>query len=170
MAVWSIIDAEQVTASARWDAEYFSPENLRLVALLLRHKPQTIESFADVTDGIHGSPEWVEEGITYLSAKCVREHFVNINVAGQISSAQDSANPRTRARMGDVVITSVGTIGNAAVIEDWMLPANMDRHLGIIRVRDPKGVDPYFLATFLNSKFGRFQSVRESTGNVQLNL
>src|SRR5207245_2548834 len=111
MAVWSIIETEDVAVPARWDAEYFTPKNLRLAAILGKRKPPKIESFADVTDGIHGSPEWVDEGVTYLSAKCVREHFVNIQAAGQISNSQDAANPRTRARSGDVVITSVGTIG-----------------------------------------------------------
>jgi type I restriction enzyme, S subunit len=46
----------------------------------------------------------------------------------------------------------------------------MDRHLGIIRISESSNVDPYYLATFLNSAFGRFQTLRESTGNVQLNL
>lgn len=63
----------------------------------------------------------------------------------------------------------MGTIGNAAVIEDYVLPANMDRHLGIIRINDNL-VDSYYLSAFLNCEFGKFQTLRESTGNVQLNL
>ncbi|MBE7370033.1 hypothetical protein [Ramlibacter pallidus] len=171
MAVWSILEAPNLGKAERWDAEFFSPSNLALSAQLGRHNPVRIDTFADVTDGIHASPEWVNEGgVAYLSAKCVREHAIDPTGAGRISKTQDAANPRTRARKGDVIITSVGTIGNAAVVEDWMLPANMDRHLAIIRIRDPKEIDPYYLATFLNSEFGRFQSIRESTGNVQLNL
>jgi type I restriction enzyme, S subunit len=83
---------------------------------------------------------------------------------------QDAANPRTRARLHDVLLTTVGTIGNAAVANEDIVPANMDRHLGIIRIRQNVDVDPYYLATFLNSELGRFQTWRESTGNVQLNL
>lgn len=170
MAVWSIIESKELDAAARHDAEYFQPENLRKAATLAKANPKPISAFADVTDGIHASPEWVTTGIPYLSAKCVREHYIALDAAGQISVAQDAANPRTRARAGDVIVTSVGTIGNAAVIEPNMLPANMDRHLGIIRIRDPRKVDPYYLATFLNCEFGRFQTQREATGNVQLNL
>lgn len=171
MAVWSVLKTKVVTAAERWDAEFFAPENLRLARQLDKHQPVRIDAFADVTDGIHSSPDWVETGgVSYLSAKCVREHTIDVNGAGKISARQDASNPRTRARAGDVIITSVGTIGNAAVVEGWMLPANMDRHLGIIRIRDKTAVDPYYLATFLNCLFGRFQSVRESTGNVQLNL
>ena len=49
-----------------------------------------------------------------------------------------------------------------------MLPANSDRHVGIIRLTDK--LNPYLLSTFLLSKYGRNQTVRETTGNVQPNL
>jgi hypothetical protein len=39
---------------------------------------------------------------------------------------------------------------------------------GIVRIE--KDFKPYFLSTFILSKYGRFQTLRESTGNVQLNL
>jgi hypothetical protein len=130
-----------------------------------------VDSFADVTDGIHASPDWVDEGgVIYLSAKCVKDNYFVLSDAGQISQEQNRANPRTQARAGDVLLTTVGTIGNAAVVQEESLPANMDRHLGIIRIREGAEVDPYYLAIFLNSKFGRFQALRESTGNMQLNL
>src|SRR5437868_2893187 len=111
MAVWSIVKGDDIDAAERWDAEFFRPENLRRAAILAKHKPQPVATFADVTDGIHASPEWVQSGVRYLSAKCIRDHSVALDAAGQISRAQDAANPRTRARAGDVVVTSVGTIG-----------------------------------------------------------
>ena len=46
----------------------------------------------------------------------------------------------------------------------------MDRHVGIIRIRKDAEVDPFYLAAFFNCSYGRFQTWRESTGNVQLNL
>jgi restriction endonuclease S subunit len=49
------------------------------------------------------------------------------------------------------------------------LPANSDRHVGIIRINNQDFL-PRFVSTFLLSKYGRFQTWRESTGNVQLNL
>ena len=170
MAVWSEIYLSCLPPSMRLDPEYYKPENYRLIAELEKAGAKPIGSFADVTDGIHASPQWVEdgEGVTYLSAKSVKDNYITLTSAGQISKAQDTANQRTRARVGDVLLTTVGTIGNAAVVEAETLPANMDRHLGIIRVLDD--TNPYYLATFLNSKYGRFQSLREATGNVQLNL
>lgn len=157
------------TVGLRLDAEYYQPEYLRLVAQLVRAGAVRLGTIADITDGIHGSPEWVDDrGVTYLSAKCVKDNCIALGDAGQISAAQDSANPRTRARIDDVLITTVGTIGNSAVVCPAVLPANMDRHLGIVRLHP--GIDPYYLSTFLNSRYGRFQTLREATGNVQLNL
>jgi restriction endonuclease S subunit len=155
----------------RLDPEYYQPNYLELEEILKAIDPIAVEDFAYVTDGIHTSPDWVDEGgILYLSAKCVKNNYFVLSDAGQISQNQNRLNPRTQARVGDVLLTTVGTIGNAAVVDANILPANMDRHLGIIRISEKSNVDPYYVATFLNSKFGYFQSLRESTGNVQLNL
>jgi type I restriction enzyme M protein len=170
MAVWSVVDYHSLPG-LRLDPEYYHPQYLELAAQLRRANPVTIDTFAYVTDGIHGSPVWVDsDGITYLSAKSVKDNFFELGTAGQISKSQHEANPRTSARIDDVLVTTVGTIGNTAVVYKDILPANMDRHLGIIRITDTQAVDPYYLATFLNCRFGRFQTIRESTGNVQLNL
>jgi len=172
MAVWT----EQLLSSLptlRLDSEYYQPLYLKLSSQLDGLKPVKLgdRGIAYVTDGIHGSPDVVDaDGIRYLSAKCVKDNFFVLDDTLQISKTQDAQNPRTRPRVGDVLVTTVGTIGNAAVVTQDILPANTDRHLGLIRLFPDSGVDPYFLATFLNTKYGRFQTLRESTGNVQLNL
>jgi type I restriction enzyme S subunit len=163
--------ASQVKKDLRLDAEYYRPNHLRLIRLLDESEPSTIGSFASVTDGIHGSPDVVEEdGIRYLSAKCVKDNYFSIDDTLLISRQQHANNRRTQMRVGDVLVTTVGTIGNAVVVTDDISPANADRHLGIIRVNTGSEWDPYYLATFLNSRLGRFQTMREATGNVQLNL
>ncbi len=170
MAVWSSVNISQLP-NFRFDAEYYQPNYVELSQQLAKVNPLPIGEFAFVTDGIHASPEWVEEdGMRYFSAKSVKDNEIILHTAGQISIEQHRANPRTEAQVNDVLLTTVGTIGNAAVVDEDVLPANMDRHLGIIRIRGVDYVDPYYLATFLNSKYGVFQSIRESTGNVQLNL
>ncbi len=167
----SSVSLHRLTETLRLDPEYYQPHYLELANKLSAANPVPVDSFAYVTDGIHGSPEWVDHGgVTYLSAQCVKDNYFVLSGTGQISQDQNSQNPRTQARLGDVLLTTVGTIGNAAVVYEEILPANMDRHLGIIRTRANEDADPYYLATFLNSEFGRFQTFREATGNVQLNL
>lgn len=169
-AVWSRISAAQAVAY-RLDPEYYQPEYLKLEATLASAEAQRVDDFAYVTDGIHASPDWVEDGgVRYLSAKCVKDNFFVLTDAGQISQEQNLQNMRTYLEKDDILLTTVGTIGNCAVVIDDVLPANIDRHVGLIRINHPDNVDPYFVATFLNSRYGRMQTLRESTGNVQLNL
>lgn len=171
MAVWSAIRLSELAIGLRLDPEYYQPSNLADAQRLAATSPAAIGSFAVVTDGIHASPDEVEDGgVRYLSAKCVKNNFFALGDALRISEAQHSANPRTSLREFDVLVTTVGTIGNAAVVQADILPANADRHLGIVRIKPDSNIDPYYLSAFLNSKFGRFQTLREATGNVQLNL
>ncbi len=171
MAVWNVIDRAEIVQRERMDAEYYQPDYLKREQILQRLPCYTLGSIAFVTDGIHASPDVVEEGgVRYLSAKCVKNNEFSLADTLEISHTQDSANLRTRLREGDLLLTTVGTIGNAAVVQPELLPSNIDRHVGLIRIRPDAPVDAYFAATFLNSSFGRFQSLREATGNVQLNL
>lgn len=171
MATHSVINVSGLAQGLRIDPEYYQPRYLEDAGRLECMDCEFVGEFAFVTDGIHASPDEVEEGgIRYLSAKCVRSNDFSLGSVIKISHAQHEANPRTSLRQEDILITTVGTIGNAAVVQADLIPANSDRHLGIIRVNEGSNFDPYFVAAFLNSEFGRFQSLREATGNVQLNL
>jgi hypothetical protein len=170
MAVLNEVPLSRVQEFGRTDAEYFKPTyeaSFRRVSFCQGEK---IARLANITDGIHASPEITENGIRYISAKCVKDNEFVIDGCINISQKQHEANPRTQLREGDVIITTVGTIGNVAVVDEDITPCNCDRHVGIIRIKEPNDFSPFYLSTFLNSKYGQFQSLRESAGNVQLNL
>lgn len=136
---------------------------------MLRFGGFRLGDIATVTDGIHASINFEEgTGIRVISAKHPKENYFDCDVCEEISRADHDANPRTALRVDDVIISTVGTIGNCAVVREDMLPANSDRHVGIIRLKQK--VPSRFLSTFLLSRYGRFQTLRETTGNVQLNL
>jgi len=170
MAVWSVVKLSALPR-LRLDAEYYQPRYLRLIKYLESKSTVRLDQLAYITDGIHGSPDVVEDGgVQYLSAKSVKNNHFSLGDTLQISKTQDAQNKRTRLKVGDVLLTTVGTIGNAAVVTDDIVPSNIDRHLGLIRLNDNSDFDPYYISTFLNSRFGKLQTLRESTGNVQLNL
>jgi restriction endonuclease S subunit len=154
----------------RLDPEYYQPDNLRLYNKLSHIEYKKISEIAFVTDGIHESISFDENSkILLISAKSPKENYFETTGLSYISKEQDMKNPRTRLRIDDIIISSVGTIGNCAVVDDSILPANSDRHVGIIRIQNQK-YKPRFISAFLLSKYGRFQTLREATGNVQLNL
>jgi len=163
----SAVRVSETCSSNRLDAEYYQPHYRELLNRLILANAIPVQEFAYVTDGIHGSPDWADEdGVAYLLAKCVKENHLVLTEAGQISHEQHTSDPRTQAHLNDVLLTCIGTIGAAAVVSQEVLPASVDRNLGIIRIREDR-VDPYYLATFFNCAYGRFQTSREATGNVQ---
>jgi len=154
----------------RLDADYFGKNALMAVDRLVAHGSVRLSSVAKITDGIHESLPFIEDGpVKVLSAKHPKDNYINAFGFETIPQAYHDKNPRTSLQDGDVLISTVGTIGNAAVVTKDILPANSDRHVGIVRPF-PGDVSPYFLSTFLTGKYGRVQSLREATGNVQLNL
>lgn len=154
----------------RFDADYFGKTPIAAMQRLLAIRAIPLMSIAKVTDGIHESLPFIEDGpVKVLSAKHPKDNYIDTTAYETISLAYHDQNPRTQLRTGDVLLSTVGTIGNAAVVTEDILPANSDRHIGIIRPKSGS-ISPYFLSTFLTGRYGRIQSMREATGNVQLNL
>jgi Type I restriction modification DNA specificity domain len=154
----------------RLDAEYFLKQNLSLLKQIEKNAFAVIGDFAYVTDGIHTSIDYCENSnVNLFSATTPRENYFDLNRQVFISEKAHITNPRTALLNNDIIISTVGTIGNCAVVDETVLPANSDRHVGIIRLLNQDFL-PRYVSTFLLTKFGRFQTWRESTGNVQLNL
>lgn len=154
----------------RLDAEYYKKENIERNLVLNQKGYSRIGEFAYVTDGIHTSIDYSDDsGINLFSATTPRENYFDLSRGAYISAKAHGENPRTALQEDDIIISTVGTIGNCAVVNNSVLPANSDRHVGIVRIINDKFY-PRFISTFLLTKYGRFQTLRESTGNVQLNL
>lgn len=165
----SEINFNMLNTEKRFDPEYFIKKNILLFAQLKKRGCMQVHQLAYVTDGIHTSIDYSEDSnINLISATSPKENIFDLSRQVFISRKSHEENPRTSLKVGDVIISTVGTIGNCAVVDDTVLPANSDRHVGIIRVNSQ--FSPYFISTFLLSKYGKFQTLRESTGNVQLNL
>lgn len=170
MITYSIIQKSQLEGAHRLDAEYYQPEYLAKMKSIQSIPHIELQEIAYVTDGEHGSPIWDEDsGIKYFSAQHVKDSFIDDSDAKTISKIIDARNGRSKLKEGDVLLSTVGTIGFAGLVTDDLLPANIDRHVARIALKE-NTLDPKFLVAFLNSSYGRFQTIRESTGNVQLNL
>ena len=169
ISVLNLSDAMKDNDSKRIDSEYFKREYLEKLDLLKKGGCICISDIAEVTDGIHTSIDYSEDsGINLISATSPKENVFDLSRNVFISQDAHNKNPRTALKENDVIISTVGTIGNCAVVDKSILPANSDRHVGIIRITGD--YSSYFLSTFLLTKYGRMQTFREATGNVQLNL
>lgn len=125
----------QLNREFRIDAEYFYKINLQMQALIRSRSHVAMGDIGFVTDGIHTSIDYDENsGINLISATSPRQNVFNLTRNAYISEKAHNANPRTALRKDDVILSTVGTIGNCAVVDESMLPANADRHVGIIRL------------------------------------
>ena len=167
----SEISYNTILSENRFDSEFFLREDLHKENQIDLLSPFKISDFAVVTDGIHSSIDFDEDSkINLISAKAPKQNFFDLSGTGYISCFQNDQNPRTQLISNDVIVSTVGTIGNCAVVNDSVLPANADRHVGIIRINDNSLIKPRYLSTFILSKYGQYQTRRFTTGNVQPNL
>ncbi|NNH66826.1 restriction endonuclease subunit S [Rhizobium laguerreae] len=107
-----------------------------------------ISSLADVTDfildGTHGSPKRTDTGIPVLSAQNVVNGVLNYATDRFTSDEEYAAfAKRVSIKRSDVLLTIVGTIGRAAVV-DHVKPAVFQRSVAILRPR-AKTLDARYL-------------------------
>lgn len=117
-----------------------------------------------VSDGPFGSQlkteEYLSAGIPLFRVSDVENLLVNLADIVYISAEKQKQLSRSKVIPGDILITKAGRIGSSAVIPQSISEANITSHLALIRLKD--NIDPYFIAAFLESKYGRLLSERSS--------
>ena len=67
MAVWSSIKYSKIQGFNRADAEFYKPGYQEFFERVKSYDGERISNFAYITDGIHASPQIVEDGTRYIS-------------------------------------------------------------------------------------------------------
>ena len=70
-------------------------------------------------------------------------------------------------KANDILVSVVGTLGNACIVSEKDIPAVFSCKSTVIRA---KGIDPYFLTAYLNSKYGKSLLLRKGRGVIQKGL
>lgn len=166
MATTFFIPLSTLSHDKRIDSKYYQLEYLEKDNYLTEIGTSSLKSIAYVTDGEHGSVNFVPNGIKYLTAENIKKGYVDISKIRYIGSATDEKNRRARVEIGNILFSIKGTLGEVALATDELLPANMNRDVAIIKLYD-KSVLPEFVVMFLMSKYGRYQAEREGSGGVQ---
>jgi len=165
------VKGSELIGAHRIDAEAYQREVLNAYIALARLPHVQLGEVAFITDGQHGYHVIDETSeIKHLTAQCIRNGYVDASNADRISAEMHARNQRSACESGDVVLSTAGTIGSAGVVTADVLPANMDQDLARIKIYDQHQLNPWYVATFLSSWFGRLQTGRESTGQVQQHL
>lgn len=169
MAVWNTIYLSSLENFKDFSSEYYRKDYIQKSELIRRIGTVKVGKIAYITDGEHGSPCWSDtSGIKYITAEYIKENYIEQGQFRQITEEQDRRNIRARLQSGDILIYSVGAYaGLAAVAEPHLFPANIPRSVAIIRINKKNELKSEYVATFLNSIFGKFQTLRLRAGNSQ---
>jgi type I restriction enzyme S subunit len=102
-------------------------------------------------DGPHHSPEYVDDGIPFLSARNIKAEGWNLEDAKYISTDDyEEFCRRVKPEVGDVLYTKGGTTGVARAV-DLRFPFQVWVHVAVLKL-DRRKVVPKFLAAALNSR------------------
>ena len=138
-------------------AEYYGKNYVFTANVVKKLNHRTLHEISKrITDGDHGSADYQDNGILYLLSESVQEGYIDISKCRFITAQKNEELKRSELHPGDVVVTKTGVYyGKSAVIPKDISKANMIAHVGKIELK--KGYNPYFVSTFLNSKYGYYQ-------------
>jgi hypothetical protein len=170
MAVINHIHLSELEDEIRYDPQYYTPENMLFEEEIKAFPTIYLGKVALITDGQHGYFKLDENSdIRQITAKCIKEGLVDKTNADRLAHITHNNNLRSSLAVNDVLVTTAGTIGQVGLVTEEIPPANIDQDIGRIAINGD-GVSPYFIWAFLQSKFGRFQIERFTTGQVQTHL
>ncbi len=94
-----------------------------------------------------------EEGVMLLNGKNIKESMINYNDVVYISGIDNDKLTKSKLKPKDLLITITGQFsGVSLVVPKDILECNISANITRIILKDDH--DPYYFATFLNSKFG----------------
>ncbi len=155
------------TLSFRTDAEFFKKEYLRGDKAITKNgydKLVTITKKINV--GYVGSmvEYYREDGIVLLQTKNIDAFFINDNNLIRVTTEFHQELKKSQINFEDILIARSGSFGKASIY----LEKNTINSSDIILVEAAKeSINPYFLVSYLNSKYGINQMIRFSSGGLQ---
>jgi len=169
MITYSIIQKSQLEGARRIDAEYYQPEYLQYIDQLQHFELHPLDSLTSKIDvGFVSSmvSHFQSEGIPLLRTQNVQEFLIDPeNDVVYIDEEFHNKLRKSQVFPGYLLLARSGSIGNVGVVPD-KFPITNSADIILIKVSTDRLI-PEFLAAFLNSKYGRFQVERGSSGGLQ---
>lgn len=168
MAKISHIKHSDVLEARRYDAEYFKPEHLEINNELSSSGALKLSEFSNLHDGPFGSDlhsnEYTADGVPVLRMQNITNSG-DVNLENLEHISEDSADRLIKhiAYPGEVVTTKIGFLGYTTVLPNTYKRYFFRREITRVAIKNKK-INPYYLSVFLNSKYGRSQVRRLSSG------
>lgn len=167
----SIAHIKKSTYDFRIESEFYKKSDLSIQKALENLNSKMLCEFRPVliSDGTHFTPQYVENGELFLSAINVKENHLDFNAGYKYISSEEHNQlcKRVKPRAGDVLLRKVGVGPRyACVIPEDTVEFSIFVSVALIR----SSLNPFYLSTLINSKFGQTQLIRLNKGISQPDL
>jgi len=171
---YSIISKNNIEGAFRIDPEYYHPIHVTLLSRLHRLKSIKLrEALTTLTDmgafSLYKKEFLVDEGVPFLRVNNIGLNRLKLDSLIYITPEYNDILKKSQIHHKDVLLTTKAIIGMSCTVPELTDYYNMSQNLVRIRINENL-LNPYYLSTFLVSKYGYFQTNRLATGNVQLYL
>lgn len=161
----SIVTYQDFKDDMRLDAEYYRSEYLNIENILERIKSTQLVKIIDkLTNGVE-IRDFVKSGIPYIRVSNTNKPFF-IDFSNIAFIRESEANKLTKdvsLNEGDILTNRSGTLGFSQIITKDFRKSVISSHN--IRISGIK-INPYYLVTFLNSRYGKLQILKRNNGGV----
>lgn len=161
--------SEGLIDNTRIEAMFYKKEDLQIDSKLGEYKygyKLLRDLCMKITDGTHKTPNYKENGVTFISSKNILEDEIDFENVKYISEEEHKdISKRCNVECGDILFTKIGRIGYAKVVPNRLDTFSIFVSVALLKLK--KEVDEYYLEVFLNSEYGKNQSKRLCKGANQ---
>lgn len=162
---YSIVNFNEVELhkDIRLDAEHYYPYHLENLEKYKNKSKPLSEFIIHISGGATPlGAVYPEEGVPFLRVQNIMPNYISAAGIKYLSPSQNQEIIRSQLKKDDVLLTITGvSYGKSAVVTDEFVGANINQHSVKMTV---KNINPHFLSTFLNCKYGYSQSSRHIVG------
>ena len=158
--------------SGRIDAEYYQKKYLAYQDIINRHDVLPLFKIADFLIGPFGSAydtsSYVEQSdYRYLRGQDVKPFLLQDTSPRYMADSDFFRLKKYALSSNDILVSVVGTLGNACIIQNHEIPAIFSCKSTAIK---STGINPFYLLCYLNSKYGKSLLLRKERGAIQKGL
>lgn len=158
--------------SGRLDSEYYQPKFLNYEKIVQNKKSDDLISLSNFLIGPFGSAFTVdnyteEKTYRYIRGKDIKPLKILDNDNVYMPKQDFERLSRYALKEKDILVSVVGTNGNAALVTKKDVPAIFSCKSTVLR---PFGITPEYLVTYINCKYGRELLIRKERGAIQKGL
>ena len=165
---------ERGEAEKRFDPNYHKKE-FRDIINKIKHTKWTIKTLGEISSLVNSGSTPKADGfippeVPFLRIVNIQDGHIILNQKTRYINSQvhNTILKRTKLENGDILISIAGTLGLSVVVTPELEDANINQDFARVVLKE--GINPYYVISFLNTKFGTSQIFQRSYGATHPHL